>query len=241
MSFLLNCSTFETTECSVAAIFGVEPICLIKILKAINPNPAYDNPPDFIYQSVCNELGEPKTEIDVVWFHGTRVVDKESFNQFGILPKSEMKQKIESILLPLAEGLESNGENPFSLSLCGKQTEADEGPFAVLFKDVAIHSPGNHRSFISVPEMVEDIAGTWLGGNFHLLVEKYKEATTPCIVSFVSSINTFPLRNALWYLHLVATGESEIDAASIANTCFNSRGNRISPENILGIEVFTHV
>ena len=78
------------------------------------------------------------------------------------------------------------GSNPFSISLFGKQGNHDEGPFAFLIRDIAIHAPSPNHDYLDAPEMVEDIAGTLLGENYSQLVNRFKETSTPCLVSFIS-------------------------------------------------------
>lgn len=234
----LDCSSYESIKNSVAKIFRVSPLCLIEVLKSIGVN---DGQKDFLvmmYFEVCNRIGMPECNPDVVWFHATRVKDKESFYIHGILPKKMAREKIESILLPLAEGMEKKGDNPLSLSQNAKCTEADEGPFAVLFKDFAIKKIDGNHCYADIPEMIEDIAGQLLGNDLYKLVEKYKEIASSYVVSFLDDTKSRPdaLYHALWYLFLVTSGKSELEAVSIANTCFNSGGELISPDKIKKIE-----
>jgi hypothetical protein len=238
INIFLDCSNYESTKNSVAEIFGIDPVCLIDFLKSISAN---DDQKDFLvmmYFEMCNRFGMPKCNPDVVWFHGTRVKDKKSFYIHGILPKKMAREKIESVLLPLAEGVEKKGVNPLDLSQAGKCTEADEGPFSVLFKLFSINKIENNHCYADIPEMVEDIAGQLVGENLYKLVEKYKEITSSYVVSFLDDTKTRPdaLYHALWFLFLVATGTSELEAVVIANTCFDSGGKLISPDKIKKIE-----
>ncbi|MCJ8170913.1 hypothetical protein [Atopomonas sediminilitoris] len=237
MHITLDCSTHESAKFSASQIFNTDETTLIKALKTINPyQDTSQSPSAHIYQQIHLKLGAPIDEFNTVWFHGTRVDNPASFYQDGILPKSAVKPKLEATLISLADDLTHSGSNPFSLSLAGKQTEADEGPFAVLFKDIAIHAPGANHSYIEAPEMVEDIAGSLLGENYHLLVERYQKITQPYIVSFVEQSAGYELPCVLWYLHLIEDGETLIDSASIANTCFNAGGKLIEPKQIHKIE-----
>ena len=238
MHITLDCSTYESAKLSVSQIFNTDETTLIKALKTIKPyQDTTQSPRAHIYQQIQFKLGAPIDEFNIIWFHGTRVDNPTSFYQDGILPKSAVKPKLEATLISLADNLTHLGSNPFSLSLVGKQTEADEGPFAVLFKDVAIYAPGANHSYIEVPEMVEDIAGSLLGESYSLLVERYQKITQPYIVSFVEQSAGYELPYVLWYLHLVEDGETLVDSASIANTCFNAGGKPIEPKQIHEIEL----
>lgn len=70
-----------------------------------------------------------------------------------------------ALLLKLTIGLEKTGGNPFSNSFAAKQNITDEGPFAFLIKDAAIHAPGANHRYVEAPELVEDIAGCLLGND----------------------------------------------------------------------------
>lgn len=236
MGLTLNCSSFESAKNSVAAIFGTDESRLMSFLAGIQHLPSTDEFTKFIYRKACSEFGEPENHIQTVWFHGTRSTDSESFYKNGLLPKSAAREHVRSILLPLAVGIESVGRNPFALSLAGKQTEGDEGPFAVLIKDAAIYAAGSTHSYIETPEMVEDISGSLLGTNFTLLVNRFQEITKPYVVSFIENANSYELRRAVWYLYLIASGESTADAANSANTCFDGMGRIISPKKFEAIE-----
>ncbi|MGY4879318.1 hypothetical protein ACLUEY_15725 [Vreelandella aquamarina] len=234
---ILDCSCYESSKRTLSEIFGTTEESLISLLGSISP---YDNdyqPPEkVIYSSVCDNFGVPEEEIDIIWFHGTRVEDEGLFYEKGILPKSTARSLLEPRLKELSEGLERSGQNPFSLSLFGKQGEHDEGPFAFLIRDAAIHAPGAHHRYVEVPEMVEDISGTLLGENYIELVNRFQEITNPFVVSFISCSEGYELAHALWYLKLIVDGEEEVEAASIANTCFCGNGKAISPEKIQAIE-----
>lgn len=242
MHITLDCSSYESAKASVSRIFNTDETTLIGALKTLPPyQDTSQSPSTHIYQQIFLKIGSPIDDFKTIWFHGTRVDSPASFHLDGILPKSVMKPKLKATLASLVDGLAHSGRNPFSLSLAGKQTKADEGPFAVLFKDVAIHAPEANHSYIEAPEMVEDIAGSLLGENYHLLVERYKKITKPYIVSFVEQSSGYELPCVLWYIHLIENGETFIDAASIANTCFNAGGKLMAPQQIHKIEPVENV
>lgn len=152
-----------------------------------------------------------------------------------------MKKEIELALISLSSGIERKGNNQFSMSIQGKQTPADEGPFAVLFKEVAVHAPGFNHSYIDVPEMIEDIAGTLLGENYDKLVTRYRSITKPYVVTFVGEAGQHELSLALWYLHSIVDGDTPVEAADRENTCFNSNGITIAPLRIVRTELIGNV
>ncbi|MCB2387322.1 hypothetical protein [Thalassolituus alkanivorans] len=192
---------------------------------------------EFIYGKVCEVFGEPDLEIETIWFHGTRTDSIESFKTRGILSKSYVKNNIESKVKSLAVGVFPKGNNPFSTSIQSKDSTLDEGPYAVLFKEVALYSPGSSHSYITCPEIVEDLAGSVVGENYKEIVDRYYSATKPYIIAFRMEAGRDELARALWYLHSMADGDSSIEAAELANTCFNSNGVAINPERIVSYEI----
>ena len=167
----------------------------------------------------------------------TRVENVDLIYERGLLTKTKAREFIEPRLRELAVGLERFGENPYELSLSGKDGSHDEGPFAFLIRSVAIHAPASNHNYLDAPELVEDIAGILLGQNFESLVDRFKEITKPCIVSFVADPKGYELPAALWYLKLVVDGDPDLEAANSANKFFDSEGVSITPDRIQEVEL----
>lgn len=85
--------------------------------------------------------------------------------------------------------------------------------------------------------MVEDIAGALLGENYSQLVNLFKEKSSACLVSFTSKSKGYELPHALLYLKLVKDGEEALEAATSANTFFDSDNTIIPPDRIRSIEI----
>jgi hypothetical protein len=234
---ILNCTNYDTALESLEKIFNVSKSVIISVLQGVNP---YDHlsqrPEDVLYDHMCSEIGEPSHGIKVIWFHGTRVEDESLFRKHGILTKTEARHFIEPRLRQMADGLEKNGSNPFSMSLSGKDGPHDEGPFAFLIREVAIKAPSPCHNYLDAPEIVEDLAGTFLGQNYQQLVDRFKKITKPCVVSFLAESKGYELPHVVLYVKLVLDGEVELDAGSAANTFFDSEGVVVSPERIQNVE-----
>ena len=238
LDMILDCSCPESAKKSLSKIFNTTEEQLISAIRSVRLYDSdYQQHRDIIYSHICEIFGTPCGAVQITWFHGTRVEDECLFYKNGILPKSIVKCFLEPRLKELAEGLEHSGENPFSTSLFWKQGPHDEGPFAFLIKDVAIHAPEFTHSYLDTPEMVEDIAGILLGNNYVQLVNRFKEVTNPFIVSFTSESKGSELPYALRYLKLIEDGYNLIDAASAANACYCSDGKTIPPEKIQDVEL----
>lgn len=234
---ILDCSNYASTRKSILDIFSANEDKLTSFLQSINPFESSHKPAEeVLYDKACDIFGNPKGNISVIWFHGTRTEDASLFNKLGILTKSEARKLIEPRLKELSEDMESVGSNPFSTSISGKQGIHDEGPFAFLFRDIAIHAPSPNHNYLESPEMVEDIAGTLLGENYSQLVNRFREISSPCLVSFTSESKGYEVPQALLYLKLVEDGETHFEAASSANIFFDSENVTVSPDRIKFVE-----
>lgn len=235
---ILNCTNYDTALESLANIFNVSKSVIISVLEGVNPFHNLSQPPeDSLYDHMCSEIGEPSHSINVIWFHGTRIEDENLFREHGILTKTEARRFIEPRLREMADGLESGGSNPFSMSLSGKHGPHDEGPFAFLIREVAIKAPSPYHNYLDAPEIVEDMAGIFLGQNYQQLVDRFKSVTKPCVVSFLAEPKGYELPHVILYVKLVLDGEMELDAGSAANTFFDSEGIVVSPERIQNVEL----
>jgi len=239
---ILDCSSFKSTKTSLINIFNTTEHELTLTLKSLNPSDLGYLPPEkIIFSEICSVFGLPDETLDILWFHGTRVFDIDKFRELGVLPKTQAKAYVESLLKCLSTGIVLSGENPFVMSMSGKDGPHDEGPFAFLIKDIAINAPRPNHNYTKTPEMVEDIAGSWFGENYSELVERFKEKTEPSIISFYAKAKGHELSAALFYMKLILDGESEIDAGSSANIFFDSEGEIITPDRIKDIELLKSV
>lgn len=234
---ILNCTNYDTALESLVKIFDVPKSVIISVLKNVNLSDDFLQPPeDVLFDHMCRKIGEPNCCIKVIWFHGTRIEDENLFRKHGILTKTAARGFIEPRLREMANGLERQGSNPFSMSLSGKDGPHDEGPFAFLIRDVAIKAPSPCHNYLDAPEMVEDIAGILLGQNYQQLVDRFKSVTKPCVVSFLAESKGYELHHVILYVKLVLDGMVELEAGSAANTFFDSEGIVVSPERIQNVE-----
>ncbi|ANQ25716.1 hypothetical protein BA894_04335 [Vibrio natriegens] len=231
---ILDCSYYEAVKRSLCEAFHTTEEDLISVLKSVKNDKQIDyyTLEKNVENTAREKLGEPDNELEILWFHGTRVEDHKSFSEYGILTKSLVKEELVRRLSSLASGLEKSGSNPFSLSMSGKNGDHDEGPFSFLIKTVAIQAPGANHNYTAAPELVEDIAGTLLGKNYKDLVFRFQKITKPYLVSFTAKPRGDEVFKALFFLKLMVDGESELDAGESANTFFNSNAEVIPPHRI---------
>lgn len=235
---ILDCSSYESVKSSLCEAFNTTEDVMASILKSVENDGTVDyyTLEQNVELAVREELGAPDSELEVLWFHGTRVEDHRSFYEHGILTKTLVKEQLVSRLSSLATGIEKMGEHPFSLSMSGKNGDHDEGPFAFLIKTIAIQAPGVNHNYTDAPELVEDIAGTLVGQNYRELVSRFQEITQPFIVSFTAKARGDEVFNALFFLKLMLDGQSELEAGYTANTFFNSNAEVILPHRIKSVE-----
>lgn len=235
---ILDCSSYESVKVSLCDIFHTTENVLLSALDDVENGEMIDyvTLEKNLILSVTQKLGDPDDNVDVLWFHGTRVEDESSFYKSGILPKGKVREGLYSKLKSLCVGLERSGENKFYSSMAGKDLINDEGPFAFLIKNVAVNATGIFHNYTKAPEMVEDIAGCLLGENYSQLVRRFQESTTPFIVSFIAKPRGCEVPKALVFLKLIKDGASEFEAGSVANTFFDSKGETVAADRILKIE-----
>ncbi|WP_143707388.1 hypothetical protein [Uliginosibacterium sp. TH139] len=238
---ILNCSNYETTVRSLSDIFGVSNESFVSFVRTVGDAPIEKEPDVFIYEKAIEEFGRVASDFRAYWFHGTRVACPDVFMHEGILPKSEALGKIKSLVELLAEGLSRDGESPFSTSMAFKNGlgSKDEGPFGFFFKIVASDARGSTHNYSDVPESVEDLAGLILGNNYHLLIEKFKRVTRPCVVTFVGLAGEYELRRALWHVQQVEQGVGFLESALHTHTCYNGNGVAVSPGDIIEVDDLT--
>jgi len=236
MENLLDCSDHLSAKESIASIFGTSVNQLTQVICSLDD---YDNSfvnKNYVYREVAGKFGEPRSPFKAVWFHGTRKQDVRSFYSEGLLPKSEVAPRIHEILTSLLEGLENSGDYPNSSALAAKQADFDEGPFGFLIRDAVMNSPGFAGNFIQRSELVEDLAGILLGGNYEALVERYYEESSPYVVAFKGIAGADELKHAVWYLYLALHGGNILENGDIEMCCFNGKGRVIPPSDIQSIE-----
>jgi hypothetical protein len=235
---LLDFSNTKSVEDSVLRSFNNKYPDLVSWVKQIQiPDGVYCHErEDYIFDLVCDQFGYPVGKYEAVWFHATRVANKNSFLKDGILPKSKIHEVIVSCLESLSEGLTRGEGEVDTISSSAKQKKENEGPFAALFKEVAFYPTGHNGNYFEVPEIIKDIADKLLGSNSFQLINRFKESSIPCVVSFKGDADIKKLSKGLLYLNLMGRGCSENDAANQANEYLDADGQIIQPENIINIE-----
>lgn len=237
LSMILDCSSVETTKKSLCEIFDTTEQKLLSVLASVEN---HDNKTRGILEfevdnAIFNEIGEPKEGIKTLWFHGTRAQDPESFWKKGLLPRNEMYEEIENYLYSLSHGLERFGESRCINGFTTKNDIKDEGPYGALFKCVTKIGRSFH-DYTEEPEIVRDLSDMWLGENADKLIKRFKNDTSPYVVSFLVEHEEEDLLKALLFLKFVEDGKSEHDSCMIVGPFNNFNGSKIHPNQIVDVE-----
>lgn len=232
----INCRDKKSTIQSLANIYVTTPS---EIEKFFDSQDGYDKPhtvKSYIAEQFFQHFGQPKEKYETIWFHGTRTADVDSIYKNGLLPKSKVKPIIFHKLQSLSSGLCKSGVYPYNASYSSKQRPSDEGPFGFLIRDACLLATGSAHSYISAPELVEDLSGLLLGENFRSLVEIYSSSTTPYIVSFITKSSDYALEHAIWYGYLTYKDVNILESGDIEMCTYNASKDIISPDKIYVID-----
>lgn len=234
---ILDCSSIETTKKSLCEIFDITEQKLLSVLASVENR---DNKSHGILEfevdnAIFNEIGEPKEVIKTLWFHGTRVKDPKCFWTKGLLPRNEMYEEIEDHLYSLSHGLERFGESRCINGFTTKNDIKDEGPYGALFKCVTKIGQPFH-DYTEEPEIVRDLSDMWLGENADQLIKRFKDDTSPYVVSFLFEHEEKDLLKALLFLKLVEDGVSKSNACFLVGPFHNFKDSKIHPSQIVAVE-----
>lgn len=229
----LNCSDYTSALISTSKILSLHQDQLIEILKLIPDSQDLSNHYEQCFDELLQHLNYEPKQLTATWFHGTRIINIDSFFEDGLKPKSEAYRTLTPLLKDLASNIEykKSSSSSFGLSKTGKTSLGidDEGPFATLFKQKAQHE---NYPFHSMPEAVEDIAEGLVGANHQLLTEKFFNITRPALVEFIGHADDNDLISSLYYLHQIIHGENETETAYRINAYFKGKGKPICRQKI---------
>ena len=191
-----------------------------------------------------NESARGWEPAETCWFHATRALTNATFGSQGILPVSQNADALWRMLRgvdpqPPADSAwdqfrslvenEELGESSTKYMIKQKLP----GPFAFLIREELDYF-GETRSvnYFAASETIEDICLCYERAFGRDLLTPYRAATRPCVVKFVDPRPERVMGTVARYIYAQEHGE---DAYSV-NTCFDSRGVAIRPDQILDIE-----
>ena len=166
MEFILDCETKESTFESLAAIFNCNHSDLKSLLSEVNLEQIYELQwrerlipyTEYVYNYVVKELGEPNSLDGVCWFHCTRTMMSNKFEE-GILPLGESINRVWSMMLDIVKNshlhqqlvtMKKNGVNDFQYTLKTEES-IHWGPYGILNQKNSAPRGGVWKSFARKP------------------------------------------------------------------------------------------
>lgn len=250
----LNCSSLESAQRSVAALLDIDSSDLRRRLASFHYEDVDSSirrlgPYEHLLVEQALELSPdslPQPD-SVVWFHGTRVPPDTTF-QDGLLPLSKVIERVWDLLGRLAaematiaqwrefrESMEGNAAQQYFRKIGHRD---NEGPFGFLVREnlTAIDHDGALHDFLSVPELVEDICAAYQEMYGLPLLNRFRDATTPCIVSFRTGARPADdVLAAITYLHCQLR---HVELRETCQTGYSANGETIPFANIVDVEWF---
>jgi hypothetical protein len=257
---ILDCSSPCSTQLSLGQILNLSSTHLREALSRFDLDQFYSEhqsderkPGVIILEEVLNFASDTRVAEDILWFHGTRVIDPESFRVNGIRPLNYQLDQIWTDLFNVAghlyvgrqgwddfrRGVETDYRGRFADLYRMKTRDALHwGPHAVLIRDVLIN-PQRFGSvnYLNTPEIVEDICTCFCEQTGRNLLRVFQEQSRACIVHFnddTPRADAIPI--ALHYLYQTNRGN---DLFPGCNTCFDGHTEPIQPQQIVAIDVIS--
>lgn len=186
--------------------------------------------------------------VNIHWFHGSRVIDTNSFINRGILPLTSILPQITELIdsiaqhleIPICENTKSSWKNQrIEIKL---NSAIDHGPCAMLMYEASIDANAfSCHSYIDEPEIVSDYAIAKYGEAGNEIVAEFKRISNPVVVEFIEVKDCKDptamdeiLRAALTYMYDYIHNE-EIGLND--NTCYSGCGRSVSKDRIMDVIV----
>jgi hypothetical protein len=229
MPRVLRCVDTRAALHSLASLFNVPPNEVKQALVPAVTAALADNldPIGALPAALAGELNAVAEPPDTIhYFHGTRARDPVRFAAEGLRPLLAMLDGVWAELAALApelpasdvhrlrEDLTAGSVGPHTYSLRVNGT-IDHGPCGHLVLDALLH-PDSYDAvdYLKGPEIPSDICGA-VRERFGIdLGNRYRAATTPCIVEFAmpgTSVDE-ALASAAWYVEAALRGERSANA-----------------------------
>jgi hypothetical protein len=256
---ILDCSSLQSTQLSLGQILEIPSSHILEALTHFDlgqfcvEHQSDDRKPGIILlEEVFNVDAGTKIPEGILWFHGTRVINPESFGVNGIRPLSNQLDRIWIDLFSIVnhyvhqqewetfrEAVETthpgHSANLYRMRI---QDTLLWGPYAVLVRDVLVN-PTKFESvdYLNTPEIIEDIGRCFHERTEHDLLSAFQQRSHACIIKFYDNTprpDSVPI--ALHYLYCIT---QDRDLFPGCNTCFDGNGHLIQPHQIIEVEVIS--
>ncbi|MEY9894294.1 hypothetical protein ABIA31_007980 [Catenulispora sp. MAP5-51] len=231
----LDCQDVDSTVRSLATASELPAHLLVEKMPSFEVDwvelaPADVDPlvvaPRDYFQLLGVDIGDLRFE-GTYYFHGTRVIDPDSFRRDGILPLGRMIDRLWETLYELirddvteeqwrrcrADLEAGGGDHDGWLYRTKVDNPVHHGPYAMLVRDHLLNPRATHsHDYLATPEIVEDIARACGFG----LQARFDAAATSCTVKFrINDTRDVDVEAAFWYAYTMTRGEG-IGMASLA-------------------------
>lgn len=256
---ILDCSSRQSTQLSLGKILDIPSTHLLEKLLAFDLDQFClehqsdgRKPAVILLEEVFNVDAHTRIPESISWFHGTRVLNPESFRTNGIRTLSNQLDQIWIDLFSIVvysinqqewEAFRRAMETTHpghSANLYRMKTRdiLHWGPHAVLVRDVLVN-PERFESvdYLNSPEIVEDICLCFQERHGRDLLPAFQQQSHACIVKFNDNTprpDSVPI--ALHYLYCTTQNR---DLFPGCNTCFDGNGHLIQPHQIIEIEAIS--
>lgn len=248
MSSILRCTDLEDALSSISALYGVPSRelehALPNALARAEADP--EDPVGVLAAALGAELRRtPRTPSAIHYFHGTRARELGGFARDGLRPLGQMLEPLwreigelvpefsERELRFLRVDLSAGAIAPHTYS-CRVADSEQHGPCGHLLRDALLHPQAYSAvDYLAGAEIVMDICRAIEDRAGIKATERYRKATTPCVVEF--SAPTTHLRHALcaalWYLGAGLAGGRTMNA----NWGYGGDGTPLPAERIVSV------
>ncbi len=251
-SFIIDCESLDTTLKSLSTGFNCKTRSLSDFLFDNNINQIFEDNfdvinethyPTYLFDQIVNEFGKPSKLTGINWFHLTRTIKGNNFNN-GLLPLNSVINSIWDMIISVVDdnGIEKdildmkkNGFDSFHYN--SKVNGKDHwGPYAMLVKDTSKNAKLHaNYDYLKMPEIIKDICSAYNGKSKNHLLNILEKALVPTIVKFFSDryLKNSCINTALCYVDSNIC-RNEIDRNSVAY--YDGNGKPVSGDNILKVE-----
>ncbi|WP_143073697.1 hypothetical protein [Actinokineospora terrae] len=252
-STFLDCHDPQSAVRSLSTAFRVEDHELLLAIKSCRVRD-YDAPylEERILAKILKDLGVRGTPqfAGTYFFHGTRTFDSGGFSVRGVLPLTDVLDELWTSLHSLIghivtrseweahrraiETTTAGGHGGWQYRLKTRDPGIHAGPYAHLIRELHLTPSPERHDYLAVPEIVQDIARTC---DFNL-IERYTEATTPCVVKFRTSANEeHAYQAAFWYVYAHIHGDAPPQSILYA---YSGQNKPVQPHDVLSVELIAN-
>lgn len=250
MKFIIDCESGLSALESVANGFDCSKSELVSALLDFDVDYIFENDSpscsceELIANEIFSRLGKPKAIDAIMWFHCTRTIESNSYDD-GLLP---LKQSLPSVwdMLEYLAPSKAVQQNLAKMRTDGVDNHhytskvansIDDGIYGFQVRELAIRKNAGLHDYLSLAEIVEDILNGYKSEFGADLLIHYKNKLIPKIVKFVSTKKTElkELECALGYLYTFVRSEKP-DSSSYGFISMD--GEIVPPSDIVKIESF---